>query len=268
MTINVFRYQNNFYSDMGSGLPVEAVAIAAELKKGRSRTRAFPIHRAIRVHKTLHNGYHHHFQVGPHQPVTPLRWTAEAERPIAALATCAIKQSRVVSRWTRQAIDTNNLNRHTKWYRARSLVTKSKDTFIQPQTCGRASAFRTLNFLHCDRRIQLILRQKSAPGRPHPRLCIEASSRSWSRQGLKLLKRKIAHIVIRPPLEILIDRCTHGKENLMKGGPEAISGTSCSHRRCPMQLSSASQGMSSPWQRLKTCHCQPQLIYLEHLQGP
>lgn len=30
--------------DKDSVLPVEAVAIAAELKKGRSRTRAFPIH--------------------------------------------------------------------------------------------------------------------------------------------------------------------------------------------------------------------------------
>lgn len=60
---------------MGSGWPVEAVAIAAELKKGRSRTRAFPIHPVNRVHKSLHNGYHHHFQFGPHQPVTPLQWT-------------------------------------------------------------------------------------------------------------------------------------------------------------------------------------------------
>lgn len=36
------RYENKCFFDMGSGLPVEAVAIAAELKKGRSRTRAFP----------------------------------------------------------------------------------------------------------------------------------------------------------------------------------------------------------------------------------
>ena len=69
-----FRYKSNCFSDMGSGLPVEAVAIAAELKKGRSRTRAFPIHRANRVHKSLHNGCHHHFQFGPHLPVTPLLW--------------------------------------------------------------------------------------------------------------------------------------------------------------------------------------------------
>lgn len=56
MTIVDFCSGKDYFSDMGSGRPVEAVAIAAELKKGRSRTRAFPIHRAKRVHKAFTTG--------------------------------------------------------------------------------------------------------------------------------------------------------------------------------------------------------------------
>jgi|SRR5690242_3451010 len=132
MTVVDFCSGKGCFSDMGSGRPVEAVAIAAELKKGRSRTRAFPIHRAKTRAQSLHNGYHHHFQFGPHQPVTPLLWTKEVVRPIAALAKSAIKQSRVVSRWTRPAMDTNNLNRHTNGQRARCLVTKSMGFYSTP----------------------------------------------------------------------------------------------------------------------------------------
>ncbi|KZM25309.1 hypothetical protein ST47_g3495 [Ascochyta rabiei] len=75
VTMGDLATKTNVDSIWGSGLPVEAVAIAAELKKGRSRTRAFPNPPSKPLHKSLHNGYHHHFQFGPHQPVTPLLWT-------------------------------------------------------------------------------------------------------------------------------------------------------------------------------------------------
>ena len=87
------------------------------------------------------------------------------------------------------------------------------------------------------------------------------------RQSLKLPQRQICTQVLRPLLEIPIDRRKAGKKNSMKGGPESISVEACAHSRCPMQLSSASQGKPLPWRRLKTRHCQPQLIYLEQLQG-
>lgn len=99
-------------------------------------------------------------------------------------------------------------------------------------------------------------------------LCMKASSRSWSRQSLELSKRQICIQVLRPLLEIPIDKRMAGKENSIKGRPKSISVEACSHSRCPMQLSSASQGKTAPWRRLKTCHCRPRLIYLEHLQGP
>lgn len=56
MTMADFFPENGFHADMGSDSPVEAVAIAAELRKGRSRTRAFPIHRVNRVHKAFTTG--------------------------------------------------------------------------------------------------------------------------------------------------------------------------------------------------------------------
>jgi len=49
-----FHYENDCFSDMDSGLSVEAVAIAAA--KGCSRTRAFPIHQVNRVHKAFTTG--------------------------------------------------------------------------------------------------------------------------------------------------------------------------------------------------------------------
>lgn len=69
------------------------------------------------------------------------------------------------------------------------------------------------------------------------------SSRSWSRQSLKT---QICTQVLRPLLEIPIDRRMAGKENLMKGGLESISAEAPSPNRCPMQLSSASQGRTGP----------------------
>lgn len=90
------------------------------------------------------------------------------------------------------------------------------------------------------------------------------SSRSWSRQSLK---RQICTQVLRPLLEIPIDRRKAGKENLMKGDSESISVGASSPSRCPMQLSSASQGRLVPLAAPQNVPLPPQLIYLEHLQG-
>ncbi|XPS76033.1 hypothetical protein M3J09_008096 [Ascochyta lentis] len=97
---------------------------------------------------------------------------------------------------------------------------------------------------------------------------MEASSRSWSRQSFKLLKRQICTQVLRPPLEIAIDRRIVGAENLIKGDLSRSRVRRAHLTVVPCNYRQLSQGRLSPWQRLKTCHHHPQLIYLEHLQGP
>lgn len=98
------------------------------------------------------------------------------------------------------------------------------------------------------------------------------SSRTWSRQASK---RKICIRVERPLLEILESRTSMDAWPEKKTQSRNLSSDTTPIAACVLTkplshatIVSFAGGDLPPWQRLKTCHCWSQLIYLEHTQGP